>query len=154
MKSIILTLVLMAGNALAIGYEQKNASFTISSIAGNGSRVYYNCNSVEDKVEDVLLQLGAKNIRVRCSGGLDRWGMSTDAFVRASFTALSEDVDGNIIAAVSHEEIRKRSDCHLYSEIVEGVEDKFLMYSVPQVDRCYRAGDRTRIKLSVLKESL
>jgi hypothetical protein len=52
--------------------------------------VFYNCNAVEDIFEGHLRKLGASNIRVRCTGGIESWGGTMRGFpisVRATFNA-------------------------------------------------------------------
>ena len=75
---IIMALVLSSLAATAGDLVSRRFSFTY--IGGDmGTRTYYNCDSVEDMLRDHLRTLGAQNIRVSCSGGIQTWGNRWDA---------------------------------------------------------------------------
>lgn len=156
MKFFMLMVLTLSSSAFATGYKSVSAKYTIFSNFGVGGHVYYNCDSVENRVEDLLERMGAKNIRVRCTGGLDRFGgrFSTPARVRTSFDVLSSRVrnDGTR-ASVQRVEIRKRDNCHLYSTSFKAL-SRYFETSNQRVSRCStsRAARRTRISFNVLKE--
>ena len=152
MKTLILLSALLMSNAYAIGYKAVSANYTIFSNVG-GAQVYYNCDSVENDVERMLEEMGAKNIRVRCSGGLDTFGrFSTSAFVRAHFEVLSYEVsnDGTIFSS-ERVEIKERDNCHLYNTSFRAL-SKFFEMTQASTGSCFRPGDRTRISFNVIKE--
>lgn len=153
MKVLALTLLMMSTSAFAVGYQSARASYTIFSNVGSG-QVYYNCDSVENHVEDLLEEMGARNIRVRCSGGLDRFGgrFSTPASVVATFEALRYGYpnDGTIFSN-RKVEIRERDNCHLYNTSFRALEKHFEI-SNSSASACFRPGDRTRISFNVIKE--
>ena len=156
MKLLAMILVLVSGNALAVGYQEFNSRFTIPVISDVGTRVYYNCDSVEDRVEAMLEQMGAQNIRVRCTGGLDRFNgrFSTAARVRASYEALSTDVDGgNTTVSIFNETLTARgTNCHLVTRAFRAVSKNFEITSA-ELPRCRRSSRaRARINFEVLKE--
>lgn len=70
------------------------AAFTISTNADWGGYVYYDCDSVEAAAEDFLAEMGAMDIRARCTGGLEN-GQALPAHLRVEFV--------NAIAAKSTE---------------------------------------------------
>jgi hypothetical protein len=151
MFKLILISILTVSSAFAVDYERKFERFTISQFGDNGSRIYYNCDSVENAVSESLKEMGAIVHSVRCTGGLDRFGrFHTPARVRATFDALSSKIDGNISSSIQSVEIRKRNNCHLYSSIVKGVSNSFEISKV-NMRRCFRSDDRTRIKIQVRK---
>lgn len=151
MFKLFLISLLTVSSAFAVDYERKFERFTISDFTGNGSRVFYNCDSVEDTVTESLKEMGAIVHSVRCTGGLDRFGrFHTAARVQATFDALSSKIDGNVSSSIQSVEIRKRNNCHLYNSIVKGVSDSFEISKV-DMRRCFRSDDRTRIKLQVRK---
>ena len=152
MKGLALVLTLISSSAFAVGYQSVNTSYTIFSNVG-GNNVYYNCDSVERNVENLLEEMGARNISVRCTGGLDRWGrMSTSAFVRASFEALSYSMpnDGTHFA-VEKVSINERGACHLYNTSVKALAKNFELTEL-STGSCWRPGDSTSISFKVLKE--
>jgi hypothetical protein len=151
MLKLILISVLTISSAFAVDYERKSESFTISQFAGNGARVFYNCDSVEDAVTQTLEDMGAIVRSVRCTGGLDRFGnFHTAARVKTTFDALNSEIDGNISSSIQSVEIKNSNSCHLYNSIFKGISDSF---EVSKVDmrKCNRPSARTRIKLQIRK---
>ena len=155
MKFFMIAILALSSSAFATGYKTVSAKYTIFSNVGFG-HVYYNCSLVERRVEDLLETMGAKNIRVRCHGGLDRFGgrVSTPARVRATFDVLSTSVlDDGTIASVKKIEIRERNSCHLYITSFKRL-SKFFEISNAKVPRCSlsRRSRRVKITFNVLKE--
>ena len=152
MKALLLGLVLISSHVFAFGYKTNTTRFIVSSFTADGGRVFYNCRSVERATLRMLKQLGAKKTRVRCRGGLDPLnGFSTEAVVRASFQSLDASIAGNISTSLYDESFNHRTDCHLYNTIFDSVKKDFEISSY-NVDRCFRSGDRTRIRAEVIKE--
>lgn len=152
MKALIFLATFLISNAFAVGYQTVDKGFTIFSNFGGG-QVFYNCDSVENKVEDLLKEMGAKNISVRCSGGLDRFGrFSTSARVRTSFDVLSYEApnDGTLFSTQTVE-VRERGNCHLYNSSFKALSKSFEMSDI-STRSCFRPSDRTRISFKVLKE--
>lgn len=153
MKLLMVLLMTVSTSAMSAGYKQFSKSFVIPTITNTG-HVYYNCDSVETKAKKVLEKMGAENIRVRCSGGLatHRGGISTSAFVRASYKALSSEVnDTNISTAILSENINSRDNCHLINAIFLANHKNFEISKV-DMNRCFRHNDRLEIDFDVLKE--
>jgi hypothetical protein len=145
---------LVSSSAFAVGYKEYKSSFTISDRGDAGSRVYYNCDSVEDAVEDMLTKLGAMDINVRCTGGLDRFGnMHMPAHVKTSYSAinLESDNDVNMSVGVESERIRERGQCRLLNSIFSEIKENFEIASF-STKRCSRSTSRTLIKFDVIKE--
>jgi len=76
---IIMALVLSSLTASATDLVARRFSFTYQD-RNPGTRTYHNCDSVEDTLRDHLQTLGAQNIRVTCSGGIQNWGNRWDAW--------------------------------------------------------------------------
>jgi hypothetical protein len=154
MKSLLLILCLISTSAFAVGYEEYKSNFTISERTGDGARVYYNCDSVESAVEDMLVKLGALDINVRCSGGLDQFGnMHMPANIKSSYRAinLESDSDVNMSVGVESEKIRNRSQCHLLNSVFMNIKGNFEIASFSKRS-CLRSSDRALIKFDVIKE--
>ena len=151
MKLITLVALLISSNLFAADYERHSDSFTISTFAGNGARVYYNCDSVENKTKAVLEDMGAIVHSVRCTGGLDRWNgrFNLPASVRVVYDTLNSEIDGNVVTMVGQSSIRERDNCHLNTSIFEAVKKNFEIYKYTS-RRCFRPGDRTRINMTLL----
>ena len=151
MKTLVLIGCLLSANIFAADYQRHSSSFTISTFANGGTRVFYNCDSVENRVTHMLKQMGAHVLSVRCTGGLDRWGagMHLPASVRVTYDTLSSKIDGNVATVVGETQIKQRDNCHLNNAIFKGVRHNFEIYKQNQ-KRCLRPGDRTLIDLSLL----
>lgn len=152
MKLIVMIVALMSASVFAADYERQVDSFTISTIAGNGARVFYNCDSVETKTKEILEEMGAIVQSVRCSGGLDRWNgrFNLPARVTAVYDVLNSELDGNVATMIVDTRISERNNCHLNIEIFEAVKDNFEIEKFTQ-RRCSRPGNRTLIDMTVLK---
>lgn len=83
MRSLIISALLISTSAFAGEWVTKKVSFSPRTYTG-GTTHYYSCSAVENTVESHLEALGATNVKVRCSGGIDR-GWSTPAFVSGSY---------------------------------------------------------------------
>jgi hypothetical protein len=153
MKILILMLALVSSSVFAVGYKSVKSSFTVSEFSGNGNRTYYSCDSVEYETEAILKVFGAKNISVRCSGGINpTGGFHTSARVRTNYDVLSYEVEGNMTVAIENDRF-DGNNCHLADSIVRGVEKKFEISNL-RSRSCFRSSDRTRITFDVLKESI
>jgi hypothetical protein len=154
MKILMLVMVLVTSNAFAVGYKEMRSSFTISSRMDTGVRAYYNCDSVETRVEAMLEVMGADVHSVKCIGGLHPWNpsLSTEAHVVATYSALSNDVqDGNMTVAISNERIRSNYSCHMINSAFNSLKKNFELSGV-KMRRCLRGMDRANIRFDVLKE--
>ena len=152
MRILTFIIALVSLNVYAAEYERKEANFTIRDRVGFDI-VYYNCDSVESTVENILEEMGAKEIRVRCTGGLDINGfIHLPARVSADFEAINAELDGKISVQVDEIQFRNHKNCHLYNNIVKAVQDKFEIAHI-DMRRCHRIGGATRISMSVLKEA-
>ena len=152
MKIIALIAVMLSTSLFAADFERKVDNFTISTIAPDGNRVYYNCDSVERRVETVLEEMGAIVQSVRCTGGLDRWNgrFNLPANVSVVYDVLNSELDGNVATRIVDTRISQRDNCHLNISIFESVKDNFEIDKYTQ-RRCRRSGDRTLINMTVLK---
>jgi hypothetical protein len=158
MKVLSLVALMISTSIFAANYQNHNISFSISNFGDSGSRVFYSCDSVESEVENLLEELGAKSIRVSCTGGIDVFNprFSRPAFVRVNFESLTEDSDTLIETNIVKLNIKAAgSNCHLIKQSFRGIENKFITSNVRQ--RQCRSGygsqfERTVMTLNVLKE--
>jgi hypothetical protein len=75
MRLIAVAALLLAFNAFAVEFTTTTFSHTDTGIDGF-SRNYYSCDFAESALESHLETLGASNISVSCSGGIEyNWGM-------------------------------------------------------------------------------
>ena len=75
MRLIAVAALLLAFNAFAVEFTTTTFSHTDTGIDGF-SRNYYSCDFAESALESHLEKLGASNISVSCSGGIEyNWGM-------------------------------------------------------------------------------
>jgi hypothetical protein len=121
MRFIAIVALIASTSALAETWVTKTVRFTIPS-RDLGTVTYYNCDSVEDAVERNLETLGATNISVRCTGGLDTWnpGWSTDAMVRATFDTIVPTGNGGQERMTVRSSLRT-GDCRMNVAILDRV---------------------------------
>jgi hypothetical protein len=127
--------------------------FPIRSSFGPGGHVYYNCDSVEAAVKDLLSQLGARRINVRCTGGIDEGRPPMDAYVEVSFRALklaAINDTGIVMANWKWVQIHSWDDCYLKNEIFENVKTGFSMMDVSKARSCSRVDSQFRARLRTL----
>ncbi len=89
MRLLAIVALFVTASAFAGEVVSKKVSFSVGG-RDLGSETYFACDSVKDTVKRHLTTLGAENIRVRCSGGIENWGTGTQIwpnFVTASFDA-------------------------------------------------------------------
>jgi hypothetical protein len=78
MKVLILTLFVAS-------FAQAAESLNFTYFGNEGrNRIYLSCDYAERATEDILVQMGAENIDVRCNGGLD-FGYYTPVSINAKF---------------------------------------------------------------------
>lgn len=151
MKMFTLMMVLFSASVFGADYERKTDRFTISTIAPDGNLVFYNCDSVENRVERVLEEMGAIVHSVRCRGGLDPWnGFNLPASVTVVYDVLNSEIDGNVATQMMDSSISQRTNCHLNHEIFDAVKANFEIDKYTKA-RCRRASGRTRVRVVVLK---
>lgn len=92
MKLFVLSFITMMGLSLSVHAEAVKLSYTISNI-GDGTKIYYSCDVVEDMVENMLETLGATDIKTRCfsgtNGAID-WFLPLSVSVEFQKTNFSE----------------------------------------------------------------
>lgn len=150
MKVIAIMAFLMSSSLFAADYQRNVSSFTIPVMTNSG-RIYYNCDSVEHRVREVLKDMGAIVHSVRCTGGLDRMGgrFNLPASVRAVYDSINSEIDGNVTTMVGQVKLNQRDNCHLIGSIFNSVKKNFEIFSENQRS-CFRPNDRTRINMSIL----
>lgn len=114
MKFMIMAIALFAvSSAFATEFVSRKMSWSPRTHHG-GTVTYYNCDSVESTVESHLKALGAQNVRVSCSGGIEM-GWTMPAHVSAKFDAPVP-AENEIV----HEETLKgHESCYLNTEFLD-----------------------------------
>lgn len=155
MKLFLMALLAFSGAyAQTVNTVDKTVStdFRVASHTTFGNRVYYVCDVVESAAKTLLETLGAKDVEVRCSGGLDPYsGYARDAHVKATYTVKAMSEDGESEGTYQEFEFKKFGSCHLYAEVLEGVKGDFDFERLDRVRTCFRSDDNIRITGSVLK---
>lgn len=120
-----LTVIALAFSVTAFAGEfaTKRISFSPSTYSGSGTTTYYNCDSVEDMAESHLEDLGAINVSVRCSGGLEMGG--TPAHLSGSFDVP---VTAEEVAVVRV--LKGFNSCRLNSEFLDTVLPMFPLVTI------------------------
>lgn len=122
-------------------FVTKSVDFSYSSF-----RSYYACSYAETQAVNYLKQLGARNIRVSCSGGLPHM----DAiFLRATFRAAVQ--GGQSTATWQAVKIRNRDACDFNERLVRELLPEFSIRNVYKSGTCWDSQGRFTYNLSVLK---
>ena len=81
----MIVIALSASGAFASEYVSRKMSFSPMTNSG-WNRTYYSCDWAENQAERHLKAMGAQNVRVTCTGGID-YNWVSPIFVRARFDA-------------------------------------------------------------------
>ncbi len=103
----------IVSSAFASEYVSRKLNWSPRTHNG-GTVTYYNCDSVESTVEAHLATLGAQNVRVSCSGGIEM-GWTMPAHVRATFDVAVPGVNGTTREAT----LAGRESCSLNVEFLD-----------------------------------
>lgn len=132
MKSLILAFIMLissASMALESGYGKYVDQEMKFQFLSNNS--YYSCSYAEKQTEKYLIMLGAKDIEIRCTGGIQSGSPSwawAPISVRASFQALVT-VDNSEKDAVPVEEnsvtFKGRGSCDFNSKLIKNALSHF-----------------------------
>ena len=151
MRKLAILFLMFTTSVMSAEYKAQETKFTIPTWTLYGSTVYYNCDSVEYKAKDLLQTLGAKNVDVKCTGGIDVIGrIHLPARVSATFETL-QNGSGRINATYKEVVFKDFDECHLYNTIYKKVRSNFDMED-DSVRRCLRVNGRTVISAQVLAE--
>lgn len=89
----MIALLFAMSSAFASEYVSRKLSWSPMTHSG-WTTTYYNCSWAEDAVEDHLTSLGAENVRVSCSGGIEM-GWNTPVFITAKFDVVVPGANGS-----------------------------------------------------------
>ena len=109
----VIAALFIVSSAFASEYVSRKLNWSPRTHNG-GTVSYYNCDSVEATVESHLADLGAQNVRVSCSGGIEM-GWTTPAHVRATFEVAVPGANGTSRQVV----IAGRESCSLNVEFLD-----------------------------------
>jgi hypothetical protein len=115
-------------------------NFTLRSNFVPGETVYYNCSSVEPEIEAVLEHMGATNISVRCTGGLDTFNpaLSFPAFITMTYESLhpASDDSPTVLADWKQINIRSFDNCAMMTQVYNAVKGTMEMQDVTGPNSC------------------
>ena len=117
MRFIAIAALLIAFNASAVEFVTKTFKHTDSGIDGF-SRNYYNCDWAEKTVESHLEKLGASNITVNCTGGIEHdisWGMWPVSIVAKFDVPADRTMTENVVLKSSN---RADSACYFHTKLL------------------------------------
>jgi hypothetical protein len=153
MKLLISIIAMISATAYGADFERKTINYSISDRTGNGERIFYNCDSVETKTKAMLKKLGAKDINVDCTGGLDRFGRHhMPAYVSADFMALNSELSGNRNVAFQTVKFVERNNCHFVNSSLKSLSE-VLEISEISLRNCTSSRSTARASVTVLKET-
>ncbi len=88
----VIALLFAVSSAFASEYVSRKLSWSPMTNSG-WTTSYYNCSWAEDQVEEHLTTLGAMNVNVSCSGGIEM-GWNTPVFISAKFDVVVPSANG------------------------------------------------------------
>jgi hypothetical protein len=127
-------------------FEKQKLSFSFS-----GFRSAYSCSYAENQTEKILKTLGAENLSVRCSGGLE--DRSNTVFIRAQFMSLRETTIEKSTRAASPVQLKLKFDesCDLHETIIRQALKKFEVYAEDNDSSCNNWQGKVKYTAIVLK---
>lgn len=152
---LFLTLSLGLGIANATVPASKvshSVEFTLSPHFDLGHKVYYSCSSAEDQIEMQMERMGATNVDVRCTGGLDdfRPEFSTPAFISMTYDVLKSNAAGNIAADWKTVKANSYNNCFMMTQLFKQVAHTFEMQNVKVSGHCMNPDSPFRLKFTGL----
>ncbi|MFK8138715.1 MAG: hypothetical protein AB8E15_10180 [Bdellovibrionales bacterium] len=108
---------------------------------------YFSCDAVENATEKVVKALGGEIVKLRCNGGLPYF---EDVRIRLSVAAPSIDSDNADWVEVNFKNNRRRENCGLYEEVMDGVLDVFTVRNLNKRANCWRNEGRLSYTMDVL----
>ena len=148
MKTLTFFLVsLLISSTMAGEFAERDLFFRIDSSTAFGGRVYYDCDHVENKTRSMLKTLGAQDIEVRCSGGIDPFGQRSISWESSVKTTFKAPTSGKYQAV----EFSDFDSCHLASEILDNIDESFITRNTDRSRLCFMHDEPYTITLEVLK---
>lgn len=149
--SVVMLTAVTPSKAEQAIHTVSSVNIYVSEMAGPGNHVYYSCDTLEDLTSAMLKKMGAFDIRVSCSGGLDNgtyWGPAT---VRASFAhAVRSTGQDSRPASYRSVTMKDFDNCHAAQEIFAGLKPKLDLSSVSGEKSWCGPQDSYRIDVSAL----
>lgn len=126
-----------------------SVSFSIFESTGGGNYTYYSCDGLESLTKSMLKKMGAGDIRVSCSGGLDGGQYFGSPYIRASFVhpVLAS---GGADAEYKEVTLRGSDNCHAAQEIFAALRTKLDLASVEGDRRFCEARQSYKIQVEAL----
>ena len=118
-----------------------------ANLSYSSFRSFYSCDYAEDRAEAFLKQLGAKNVRTRCSGGLPD---SQFVNVRATFEAAVPAARGSQ-ASFQRVTLSARESCDFNEQLIRQILPFFTVRNVQSRSSCWDSQGRVGFTLDVLK---
>jgi hypothetical protein len=144
-KLLALTLCSLSFAALA----SETVSFTHFG-NGGGRQSYYACDYAQSQTETFLSVLGATNIDVSCTGGIQSWGSAQPVSIRATFDLPA--VVTNTVESVEVEGDTWSPSCGLNVQIVNSIVKKFSnVQVVKKSDACAFASSNYYYLLNITR---
>lgn len=148
-------LFISASNAETAAYRTQRVSFHVDSRPDGFTRVYYSCSSVEAQVETLLQQLGARNVMVRCTGGIDpvlpevAWESDVDVRFDA-LTLVGPGAPGAMQASFRDIRIHEWDSCYLLRQTFDEVAPGFVLRNIMFPNSCSSSRSAFRLELTTL----
>jgi len=146
MKSQLITLTILimfsslpsAFASESLGLAAKKQDIVVDTFNGAMDHIYYDCDYAKTQTKRILKTLGASDIKVTCTGGLDRFRRMPPRplFLRTQFQALSSTGEGQYTAELQPFRFRYTDDCHLPATLFKALVPHFEFATVEYTKSC------------------
>ena len=137
-------------------FQQVEQEFMIDSDVDFGGKIYYRCDTVEISVKLLLEKMGARDVQVRCYGGIDQFRPVelSSSSLKLQYTVLSSRDSSSARyptqwTAVS---IRSFESCHLLTQVFKQVKGQFELRNITGPSTCFSSNQNFRVQFETLTE--
>jgi hypothetical protein len=153
----LVSLMGVAAFALPAKVVSNSYSFTLNSNWDFGGKVYYSCDSVEGTATDMLKKMGARNVSVDCSGGMDATNPGwppMDAYLSVKYDSVkaASGNDGQTVQAdYASVVLRDYQNCFMANQLFKKFSPTFDIKDLTGLRSCMEPESNYKYSFDVLK---
>ena len=150
------TFVSSAVFALPAKVVSNDYSFAVNSNWDFGGKIYYRCDTVENTAKEMLQVMGARNVQVKCYGGITdttpsfAWDSSLDVkydSVKEASASDSQTVQADYSSAV----VKDYQNCFLANQLFKKFQKTFSIKNLSGLRSCSSPDSNYKYSFDVLK---
>ena len=151
MKSVLFLLFSFGLLASGFGVETPARWQTVDQrFHFSSSKSFYHCDYVEARANDILVQLGAQNLKVECRGGLPDW--SGNWIYLTYDVVVSAAADKATTTARAMDQVLGFNEaCDLHERLVRNILPSFEVYDSVKRGTCWDSQGRLSYEVKLLK---